>query len=243
MKITCVIPARLESERFPKKVLTKIDGKPMLQWVWEGATGAKLFDDVVFAIDAEETAELIRSFGGRYIMTSPQRQSGTDRIIELMQNGLVDGDIWVNWQGDEPFIRKEMLEDLLKTASKDGEIWTLKKKIEKPEEFEDPNIVKVVCDVQGQALYFSRSSIPFHRDPGEKAGYKHLGLYAYTTESLKKIAELPYGVLESAERLEQLRFLEHGMKIEVHETQYETVGIDHPEDLENAHSWALSFNR
>ncbi|MCB1084790.1 MAG: 3-deoxy-manno-octulosonate cytidylyltransferase [Chlamydiia bacterium] len=235
MKVLCVIPARLDSSRFPKKVLSLLGEKPMLQWVWEGATSVPLFDEVLFAIDNPETARLINSFGGKYCMTSSDCPSGTDRLIELMKTGKASGDLWVNWQGDEPFIHQEMIDALLQDAEGDFDIWTLKKQITDEFEIEDPNIVKVVSDRRGKALYFSRSPIPYDRDGLENVTYyKHIGIYAYTKQALEKVAEMAPSELEVAERLEQLRFLENGLRIQVHETAHESIGIDVPEDLARA---------
>lgn len=238
MKIVCVIPARLASSRFPRKVLALLGEKPLLQWVWEAATIVDLFDDIVFAIDALETARLIDSFKGKYYMTSPDCASGTDRLIELQEKELIEGDVWVNWQGDEPFIQLEMIENLLQSVKQENtDIWTLKKKLQKVEEIENPNIVKVVTDSKGQALYFSRSPIPYDRDSLNNAPYyKHIGIYAYKDKALRSIASFSPSPLECAEKLEQLRFLENGLKIQVHETTHETLGIDTLEDLASAHS-------
>jgi len=235
MKIVCVIPARLASSRFPKKVLAMLGEKPMLQWVWEAASSVSLFDDVAFAIDDSETARLIDSFEGKHFMTSPDCPSGTDRLIELQTEGKMQGDIWVNWQGDEPFIHQEMIENLLQTTDETYDIWSLRKEIEREEDIEDPNVVKVVTDSQDRALYFSRSPIPYDRDGLENVTYyKHVGIYAYTTRALKQISTLSPSLLEQSEGLEQLRFLENGMNIQVHETSHETLGIDIPEDLARA---------
>ncbi|MBS0649944.1 MAG: 3-deoxy-manno-octulosonate cytidylyltransferase [Verrucomicrobia bacterium] len=240
-KIVCVIPARLKSTRFPKKMLSMLAGKPLLQWVWEKASAISLFDEVAFAVDAEETARLIDRFHGKHIMTSEQCPSGTDRLVELMRRNLVDADIWVNWQGDEPFINEEMIQDLLQTCETDGsDVWTLKKKIEKMEMAHSPHVAKVVCDHRGFALYFSRSMIPYYRDasPGEhKLFFKHIGMYAYTREALQKISQLKPCEIELAEQLEQLRFLYNNLKIRVHETQHEVFGIDLPEHLAAAESF------
>ena len=235
MKIVCVIPARLASSRFPKKVLAMLGEKPMLQWVWEAASGVDLFDDVAFAIDDSETARLIDSFEGKHFMTSPDCPSGTDRLIELQSEGKMQGDIWVNWQGDEPFIHLEMIENLLQTTDEAYDIWSLRKEIEREEDIEDPNVVKVVTDPQDRALYFSRSPIPYDRDGLEDVTYyKHVGIYAYTADALKQISTLSPSLLERAEGLEQLRFLENGMNIQVHETAHDSLGIDIPEDLARA---------
>ncbi len=209
--------------------------KPMLQWVWEAASSVDLFDDVAFAIDDSETARLIDSFEGKHFMTSPDCPSGTDRLIELQSEGKMQGDIWVNWQGDEPFIHLEMVENLLQTTDEAYDIWSLRKEIEREEDIEDPNVVKVVTDPQDRALYFSRAPIPYDRDGLEHVTYyKHVGIYAYTADALKKISTLSPSLLERAEGLEQLRFLENGMNIQVHETAHESLGIDIPEDLARA---------
>lgn len=237
-KIACVIPARLRSTRFPKKMLCSLRGKPLLQWVWEAASAVSVFDEVVFAVDAEETAELVRGFGGKCLMTSENCLSGSDRLAELLDKGLLDADIWVNWQGDEPFIHKQMITDLLQSSGGEkSDLWTLKKRITSPEEATNPHIAKLVCDSEGFAMYFSRSQIPFYRDISDfskKEFYKHVGLYAYTREALKKILTLAPCHIETAEQLEQLRFLYHGMRIRVHETEHEVFGIDLPEHLAKA---------
>lgn len=244
-KIACVIPARLKSTRFPRKMLSILKGKPLLQWVWERASAIPLFDTVTFAIDAEETAKLIDRFEGKYLMTSEACPSGTDRLVELMQRNLIDADIWVNWQGDEPFINEDMINDLLQTCETDGsDLWTLKKKIVKTEEVLSPHVAKVVCDCNGNALYFSRSQIPYYRDasPGEhKIYFKHIGMYAYTRQALQKISQLKPCEIEMAEQLEQLRFLYHNLRIKVHETQHEVFGIDLPEHLAAAELFVSKF--
>jgi len=235
MKIVCVIPARLASSRFPKKVLAMLGEKPMLQWVWEAASSVDLFDDVAFAIDDLETARLIDSFEGKHFMTSPDCPSGTDRLIELQSEGRMKGDVWVNWQGDEPFIHPEMIDNLLQTTDEAYDIWSLKKEIEREEDIDDPNVVKVVTDSQDRAIYFSRSPIPYDRGGFEDVTYyKHVGIYAYTVDALKQISTLSPSLLEQTEGLEQLRFLENGMNIQVHETEHESLGIDIPEDLSRA---------
>ena len=241
-RIACIIPARLASTRFPKKMLASLCGKPILQWIWEGASASGIFDEVLFAIDSDETAMVIDSFGGKYVMTSTACASGTDRLIEVMQRGLLKADIWVNWQGDEPFITKQMVLELLQSIGQnDADMWTLKKVITKPEDIQSPHIAKLVCGNDGNALYFSRSPIPYYRDKdGGQAlvYYKHVGLYAYTTQALEKIATLPANALEEAEKLEQLRFLYHGIRIKVHETGQEVIGIDRPVDLQKAEMYA-----
>ncbi len=238
-KIVCIIPARLESMRFPRKMLATLGGRPLLSWVWDAARSIDLFDDVYFAVDAKETADLVTSFGGKFMMTSVQCASGTDRLVQLMKQGTIDADIWVNWQGDEPFISKPMIVSLLQSAShEDEEMWTLKKLITNPLEICSPKFAKVVTDKTNHALYFSRAPIPFFRDEGnpeelvkKHVYYKHVGLYAFSKQALQKIALMGTSILEDAEKLEQNRFLDYGLKIRVHETDREVRGIDTPEDL------------
>lgn len=231
MKVACIIPARLQSTRFPRKMLATLANKPLLQWVWESASKVPLFDEVVFAVDSEEIAQLVRSFGAKCFLTSVSCANGTERLIELQERKLVQADIWVNWQGDEPFINEQMIRDLLQSCRDESDVWTLKKRIVNPHEIISPQFAKVVCDDQGNALYFSRSPIPYYRDAGEKTYYKHVGLYAFTADSLRKISKLKPCEIEVAEQLEQLRFLYHGLRVRVHETQHEVIGIDLPEHL------------
>ncbi|NGX37485.1 MAG: 3-deoxy-manno-octulosonate cytidylyltransferase [Chlamydiae bacterium] len=237
-KVACVIPARLASTRFPRKVLAPLGGKPLIQWAYEGAMKTGLFDQVVLAVDCIELLEAAKAFGGEAILTDPNCQSGTDRLVELDQKKKLQADIWVNWQGDEPFITKEMIETLLQSTGEPGEeIWTLKRKIDKPEEITSQNVVKVVCDQSKRALYFSRNPIPAN----EKNIYKHIGIYAYSADALKRIASLEPSPLEKAEKLEQLRFLDNGMSIHVHETYQEIFGIDTKEELALAESLCYTF--
>lgn len=237
MKIACIIPARLKSSRFPKKIFALLQGKPLLQWVWEAAKSVSFFDSVTIAVDADETTQLIDSFDGISVMTSENCPTGTHRLCELAANDQIDADIVVNWQCDEPFIHELMIQQLLQTARTDtADIWTLKKTLHDPEEIISPHKVKVVTDSEGHALYFSRHPIPYQRGEATADYYKHIGIYAYRTEVLKRLAHLPTTMLAEAEQLEQLNFLYHGFKIRVHETEYEGHGIDIPEHLEQAHA-------
>jgi 3-deoxy-manno-octulosonate cytidylyltransferase (CMP-KDO synthetase) len=242
--VACVIPARLASTRFPRKMLAQLGGKPLLQWVWEAATATRCFDSVVIAVDSQEVADLVTSFGGKWIMTAVSCANGTERLIEVQASGVIDADVWVCWQGDEPFITEEMIGNLLQTAGDDqSDVWTLKKRITDPERIASPHVVKVVTDINDHALYFSRSTIPFYRDArqeDQKFFYKHIGIYAYSTEALKTIARLPLCPLEEAEQLENLRFLFNGLRVRVHETHSEVVGIDLPEHLALAESHLAS---
>ena len=236
LTIACIIPARLQSTRFPQKVLATIHGKPMLQWVWRAAHATHRFSTVLIAVDDPKTEALVASFGGKSIMTSPHCQSGTDRLVEVMKTGSIQADIWVNWQADEPLISSSMIDDLLQSCSQNTsvDVWTLKKRIENRNEITAPNIAKVTCTDNGRALYFSRSPIPFYRDEKnetKKVYFKHVGIYAYTTKALQKIAQLSPCFMEKVECLEQLRFLENNLVIQVHETSQNVVGIDTPDDL------------
>ncbi len=229
-KINCIIPARIGSTRFPQKIFSLLGGKPLLQWVWEAATSCSKFSDVRFAIDSLETANVIEEFGGKYQMTSVSCRSGTDRIIECIQKGGVDGDIFVNWQADEPFIEEEMIRDLLQGCRKEGSIWTLKKEI-RGEEVYRSDVVKVVTDRHDKSLYFSRSPIPFDRDQTFPIYYKHIGLYAYTKEALNQISSFGETPLSRSENLEQLVWLEEGLSIYAYTTEGSSIGIDTKEDL------------
>lgn len=240
-KIACIIPARLKSTRFPKKMLSFLKGKPLLQWVWEAASSVPLFDTIAFAVDAKEIAELIATFNGTCFMTSESCPSGTDRLAEIEKKAVIDADIWVNWQGDEPFINAQMIHDLLQSCDEKGtDVWTLKKRITNLEEAMSPQFAKIVCDNKGYALYFSRSLIPYYRDEKDEAKkcfYKHVGLYAFTREALRKISTFSPCDIEQAEQLEQLRFLYNQLKIRVHETKREVIGIDLPEHLTKAEAY------
>lgn len=237
LKMICVIPARLHSTRFPKKILTLLHDKPLIQWVWEKACSISCFDQVIIAIDAEETREIIQSFGANYIMTSQDCTTGTDRLIEVMQKSSIRADIWVNWQADEPFISEQMIKDLLQSTS-DSDIWTLKKRIIDSSDILSPHIIKVVCNYEGYALYFSRSAIPYYRDQNSlQLYYQHIGLYAFSQTALEKISLLESCDIEKAEKLEQLRFLFHNLRIHVNETLESSLGIDLPEHLTKAEKY------
>lgn len=234
-KIACVIPARLKSTRFPRKVLAPLGGKPLVQWAWEAACSIPLFESVTIAVDADETAAIVQQFGGRYLMTAETCPSGTLRLCELMTDQKIDADIFVSWQADEPFLHQAMIENLLQSVHHDdANIWTLKKRISHPEEIESPHVVKVVTDSKGCALYFSRCPIPYHRSVNEAPYYKHIGIYAYTKSALLQIAKNPSCELADTEQLEQLNFLYRGLKIRVHETAFEGFGIDIPDHLAKA---------
>jgi 3-deoxy-manno-octulosonate cytidylyltransferase (CMP-KDO synthetase) len=234
MKTLGVIPARMSSTRLPGKVLKLIGGRPVVAWVYRAARSCKRLDDVIVATDSDEVFDVCKSLDIAVTMTSTEHRCGSDRIREV---GLrIPADIYVNIQGDEPMLTSSHL-DLLLSPFYDSrapgvEVTTLKVKID-AEESKDPGNVKVVCDLNGRALYFSRSVIPYDRDrTGHAAYYKHIGLYAYRAHALERFASLPPSDLELAENLEQLRLLENGLSLFVTETEVNTVGVDTAADLE-----------
>jgi len=236
VKIITVIPARYQSQRFNGKPLAMIAGKPMIQHVFQKAKACPEVDEIYVATDDKRIYECVHGFGGTAIMTNENHQSGTDRIAEAIESiNLADQDIVVNIQGDQPIFQPSMLSDLIQALIKNPTIpmSTLMYKIRDDKELHDTNKVKVVVDINGCALYFSRSPIPFYRD--EKSNktfhYKHLGMYAYRKEFLLAFTKLSYGLLEHAEKLEQLRVLEHGFKIKVVETIFNSIEVDTPEDI------------
>jgi 3-deoxy-manno-octulosonate cytidylyltransferase (CMP-KDO synthetase) len=239
-KILGVIPARYASTRFMGKPLVDIGGKSMIQRVVEQALKAQTLHKVVVATDDERIFAHVKSLGYAVVMTDAAHQSGTDRIAEVAEIFQTESyHAVVNIQGDEPFIQPEQIDLLTNTLfEKNANIVTLGKKIMAEEMLDNPNVVKVVFDAQGQALYFSRHAIPFLRNviaPQNRCEqtdfYKHIGLYAFRTDVLLQLAKLPQSRLELAESLEQLRWLEHGWRIQVGITTLETIGIDTPEDL------------
>jgi len=232
MKTTIIIPARYESTRFPGKALAEIDGKPMIQHVYDRSSMAEGINDVIVATDDSRIKEAVEAFGGKVVMTSPDHRSGTDRIAEVARS--LDAGIIVNVQGDEPLIDPKAIEQSLKPFFEDDGVVmsTLMTKITDEEAYNDPNVVKVAVDKDGFALYFSRSVIPYQRNKGQKEVYKHIGLYAYRKDFLIQLSEMEQTSLEKAESLEQLRVLENGYRIKVVETEYDSIGIDTPGDLD-----------
>ncbi len=230
-----VIPARLASTRLPRKVLRTIAERPMLAWVYEAATACPQLNGVVIATDSDEVAELCQRNHWSYELTSPDLPSGTDRVHAIAQ--LIPADIYVNIQGDEPLLKPEHLTTLLKPFTKPQvEVSTLKV-LCTPENINNPNAVKVVTAADGRALYFSRSTIPYNRDPEHNPTpeyWKHIGLYAYRRSALNQFPTLPPSTLEQTERLEQLRFLENNIDIYVEPTPFDTIGVDTEEDLHRA---------
>jgi 3-deoxy-manno-octulosonate cytidylyltransferase (CMP-KDO synthetase) len=227
-RIVAVIPARFASTRLPGKVLRPIAGVPMLGWVYRAALACPQLDQVLIATDSAEVVAFADSQGWPSVMTSPTLASGADRVHAVA--ALVDADIYVNIQGDEPLLRPEHIDALLQPfAHTDAEVTTLST-LCTPQEINDPNAVKVVTANDGRALYFSRATIPYQRGI-PLAPRKHIGLYAYRKAALRRFAELPPSPLESVERLEQLRLLEEGISIHVRHTPFDTIGVDTEEDL------------
>lgn len=231
MNTLCIIPARYASTRLPGKPLADIAGKPMIQYVYERASQACLPAMVLVATDHEAVRDAVLSFGGKAMMTSPRHQTGTDRLAEVAAL-YPEVDVIVNVQGDEPLIEPQLIDDLAGAFLADADL--VMATVMTPlaeEDYQDANVVKVVTDLQGYALYFSRSLIPFLRNKPQRSVYKHIGLYAYRRDFLLHYANLEPTPLELAESLEQLRALEHGYKIKVLPTACAPIGVDTPEDL------------
>lgn len=240
MKKVVVIPARWRSTRMKGKVLADINGKSMLQHVWERVSKAHGIDDVIIAVDKEKVQKAAESFGAKVVFTAAEQPTGTDRMAEVAST--VDADVYVNIQADEPLVHPMMVTELASVYDYDSNVQmaTLIKRMHKRSEISDPNVVKCVVDRKGFALYFSRSVIPYVRMDGEDLPeddisaryFKHIGMYSYTKDFLFTFTNLPSATLENEEKLEQLRALEHGYKIKTIEVPYDTIGVDTEEDLE-----------
>ena len=236
MKIIAVIPARYNSTRFPGKLMENLGEKTVISTTYENVVETELFDEIFVATDSEIIFDEITKNGGNAVMTG-EHETGSDRIAEAVTN--IDCDIVINVQGDEPFLKAEPLKQLIEVFRNDEKkeisLASLKIKLKEKEEIENPNNVKVITDLQGFALYFSRSVIPYPRDiSAETIYYKHIGVYAFRKEALLEFTKLPMRPLEIAEKLEQLRYLEYGKKIKMIETDFIGIGIDTKEDLEKA---------
>lgn len=257
-RVVAIIPARFNSTRLPGKPLADLSGKVLIQHVYERVKTAKLIDHTIVATDDMRIFEAVEGFGGEAVMTSISHESGTDRIAEVAEK--LECEFVINVQGDEPFIRPEMIDEVVELLDGDERvsIGTLAKKTSDINEIISPNVVKVVKDDEGFALYFSRAPIPFDRDgwniekrvdseifnlsfPGSDTDrffcYKHIGIYGYRKEELIRFASTEMSELEKTEKLEQLRALAIGMKIKVKETEHETFGIDTADDLRKAEKW------
>ena len=234
-----LIPARLGATRFPRKLLAVLGGKTVIRRTYEAVAGTGLFDSVEVVTDSEEIAAEVRSAGGRAVLSRGVHESGTDRIAEVARD--LEADLFVNVQGDEPFTRREPLERLLEAFRGPGgeavAVASLMQALTDPSLVRDPNYVKVAVDLAGNALFFSRSPIPYPRDRSARPTYwEHIGVYAFRREALLAFARLPAGPLERSEKVECLRFLEHGMRMRMVATDYMGVEIDTPEDLSRAES-------
>lgn len=243
MKAAAIIPARYQSTRLPGKPLAAIAGEPMIRWVYERARNARLVDEVWVATDDERIHKTVERFGGNSRMTSAKHQSGTDRVAELAKT--MNWDLVVNVQGDEPLLDATMIDALVDCMRKNSAVRmaTLRQEITSRDDLLNPDIVKVVCDKDGCALYFSRAPLPYWREAWQRIDgirdislssgiFKHVGLYAYTREFLLLFSELEQTPLEKIEQLEQLRALENGFKIKVIPCTSDSIGVDSPQDLE-----------
>ena len=245
MKFLAIIPARYASTRFPAKPLALLGGKPMIQHVYERVS--QVLDDVVVATDDQRIYDAVSQFGGRVVMTSTEHRTGTDRCFEAYNNFGLNADVVINVQGDEPFIAEDQIQSLMQCFNNpQTDIATLIKPFPADATYEtlsNPNTPKVIVNPQGQAIYFSRSVIPYLRGieqnqwASHRTYYKHIGIYAYRIEALTRITQLQQTPLELAESLEQLRWLENGLTIQTAETNIETIGIDTPEDLQKAEKY------
>jgi 3-deoxy-manno-octulosonate cytidylyltransferase (CMP-KDO synthetase) len=246
MKFTAIIPARYASTRFPSKPLAMLGGKTVIQRVYEQAVS--VLGEAYVATDDQRIYDAVEAFGGRAVMTRTDHKSGTDRIQEAAEKISTTADVIINVQGDEPFIQRSQIETLCHLFDDpQTQIGTLGKRFETMEAVDNPNSPKIVTDINGFALYFSRSVIPYIRGKehqewfGQYPFLKHLGIYAYRREVLAEITRLPQSPLELAESLEQLRWLQNGYRIRVGETDVETVGIDTPEDLQRAEQFLMTW--
>lgn len=250
MKFLAIIPARYASTRFPAKPLALLGGKPVIQHVYERVSNVL---DAVVATDDQRIFDAAAQFGGRVVMTSTEHRTGTDRCLEAYINCGIEADVVINVQGDEPFIAEEQIYSLMQCFNNpQTDIATLIKPFSSDTSFDtlsNPNTPKVITNPQGQAIYFSRSVIPYLRgEENEKWAslhtyYKHIGIYAYRVEVLKQITQMPQTPLELSESLEQLRWLENGLTIQTATTNIETIGIDTPEDLLKAEQYLQKKNK
>ncbi|MEO6307143.1 MAG: 3-deoxy-manno-octulosonate cytidylyltransferase [Nitrospiraceae bacterium] len=236
--VMVVIPARYGSSRFPGKPLVMLGRKPMIQHVYEHASACRAVTEVLVATDDERIKQAVEKFGGRVAMVAGDYRTGTDRVAGVAR--MFDRDYFVNLQGDEIPLQPDLLTDLIEPFIESGAgMGTLKRTIDSTEDVHNPSVVKVVTDQIGNAIYFSRAPIPLVRDDAARRAveglhYIHLGLYMYRRDTLLKLASLPTGRLEDAEKLEQLRALEHGIPIRVWETEHVSLRVDTPEDVESA---------
>jgi 3-deoxy-manno-octulosonate cytidylyltransferase (CMP-KDO synthetase) len=240
-KAIAIIPARIGSTRLPRKVLLPIGGKPMIQVIYENALGAKLVDEVYVATDSEEVKQAVEAFNGKVIMTPVEGiHSGSDRVAFAAKT--IPHDIAVNIQGDEPFMTGRMIDEAVKPVlgNKNLVVSTLCREITRPEEFDEPGVVKVVHDLEGNGMYFSRARIPYPRNPNGIKYYEHLGIYVFRKDFLQQFVRWEPTVLEKVESLEMLRMIEHGVKLKVPVTREDTthyLSVDTQEDHDRANEY------
>lgn len=242
-KTAIIIPARYGSSRLEGKPLIVVGGKPVIQWVYEKAQSSKLADVIIVATDDERIYNAVKSFGGNVEMTSINHKCGSDRIMEVLDRHPEITHV-VNLQGDEPLIKPESIDEVIKNVIDDenADISTLIRVLTEPADIENPNLVKCVVDNNGFALYFSRSKIPFERNKGHAVFYGHLGIYGYKRTALETMTKLRQSTLELSESLEQLRALQYGMKIKTSVVDFIPIGIDTKEDLEKFKAVIMNAN-
>lgn len=243
MKILCVIPSRIGSTRLQRKPLLPIQGKPMIQWTYENAARCKLLTKVIVATDSKEIADVVHAIGGSTEITDANLQTGSDRVAAVAEK-YPDMDVIINLQGDEPFIKPHMLEQLVAPylAGERPEMTTLAYPIDLANEHKEAGVVKVITDLKNNAIYFSRAPIPYFRNSVSAPVYHHIGLYAFKRDFLLQYTKLPQTPLEKAEALEQLRALEHGYRIRVCLTKERTLEINTPEELAAAQKFNYSID-
>ncbi len=236
MKIVALIPARYQASRFPGKLLKDLGGKSVILRTYEASLMTQLFDEVYVVTDHTAIKENIENNGGKVIMSTKNHETGSDRIAEAAME--IKADIVVNIQGDEPFVNKEILQQLIQVFNEDIaceiDVASLVFPLETEEEINNPNNVKVVLDANNYALYFSRAPIPYPRDKSEAKYWQHIGVYAFRKKALLQFTALPMGMLEVTEKLENLRFITNNMKVKMLQTHHKSIGIDTPEDLDKA---------
>ena len=239
MNILCVIPSRIGSTRMPRKPLSLIQGKPMIQWVYENASRCNILTKVVVATDSEEIVDVVRSINGNVVMTDPNLPTGSDRVAAVAES-MPEMNVVINLQGDEPFIKPRMLEQLVSPylAGEMPEMTTLAYPLNREKDNDNPGAIKVITDLNGNAIYFSRSPIPYFRqEVANIPVYHHMGLYAFRRDFLLVYRDLPQTPLERVEALEQLRAIEHGYKIRVCLTEDRTLEINTPEEFAEAQNF------
>ncbi len=246
MRTIAVIPARYASTRFPAKLMAQLGNKTVIRTTYENTIKTNLFDDVFVVTDSEIIYNEISNHNGKAIMSRSVHETGSDRIAEAVQD--IECDVVINVQGDEPFVQKEALQKLIDVYkndfNKEISLATLAQEIFEEDEINNPNSVKAIWDKDNFALYFSRSPIPYPRETDFRARYfQHIGIYAFRKEALLNFAKLPMLQNEKAEKLEQLRYLEYGMKIKILETGYMGIGIDTEEDLKKANKYLLELTK